>query len=58
MGGRVPAITLTDYTSADDRGRALRAGFERHLPKPVDPASLIATAALVCQHATTSADLA
>jgi signal transduction histidine kinase/CheY-like chemotaxis protein len=58
MGGRVPAITLTDYTSADDRERALRAGFERHLPKPAAPASLIATAALVYQHATTGADRA
>jgi CheY-like chemotaxis protein len=35
-GGFTPAIALTSHTQESDRRRALRAGFWRHLPKPVD----------------------
>jgi signal transduction histidine kinase len=38
--GRVPAIALTAYVGADDRERALDAGYQMHLPKPVDLAAL------------------
>jgi signal transduction histidine kinase len=41
-GGRVPAVALTAYALAEDRARALSAGFQLHLPKPVDPAELAA----------------
>jgi PAS domain S-box-containing protein len=41
----VPAIAVTAYANPDDRIRALVAGFQRHLPKPVDPAVLAATVA-------------
>jgi len=41
-GGRIPAIALTAYAGAADRRRALMAGFQTHLAKPVDPADLIA----------------
>lgn len=44
-GGDVPAVALTAYAWSDDRLRALRAGFQRHLAKPVDPAALVATVA-------------
>jgi CheY-like chemotaxis protein len=37
----VPAIALTAYTSAADQDDALRAGFQRHIGKPVDPSYLI-----------------
>ncbi len=40
-GGRVPAAALTAYATLEDRARALRAGFDEHLPKPVDPGRLI-----------------
>ena len=33
----VPVIATTAYGSEHPRGRALRAGFSEHLPKPVDP---------------------
>jgi CheY-like chemotaxis protein len=37
----VPAIALTAYASAEDARRAYRAGFQVHLAKPLEPATLI-----------------
>jgi CheY-like chemotaxis protein/nitrogen-specific signal transduction histidine kinase len=37
---RLPAIALTGYASAADRERALTAGYDLHLTKPVRPADL------------------
>jgi CheY-like chemotaxis protein len=42
QGGGVPALALTAYASVSDRERALAAGFQEHLPKPIDPAAFIA----------------
>lgn len=39
---RVPAIALTAYTRSVDRVRALAAGFQMHMAKPIEPAELIA----------------
>jgi len=39
---RTPAIALTAYTRGGDRVRALAAGFQVHIAKPVDPAELVA----------------
>ncbi|HEV2706701.1 MAG TPA: PAS domain S-box protein [Pyrinomonadaceae bacterium] len=39
-GGGVPAIALTAYAREEDRARALDAGFQEHLPKPVEPSAL------------------
>ena len=44
-GGRIPAAALTAYARAEDRMRALRAGFQLHVPKPVEPAELAAVVA-------------
>jgi PAS domain S-box-containing protein len=41
-GRAVPAIALTALARNDDRTRALRAGFQMHLPKPVDFTELVA----------------
>ena len=42
-GGRtVPAIALTALARGEDRTRALRAGFQLHVAKPVDFAELVA----------------
>jgi signal transduction histidine kinase/ActR/RegA family two-component response regulator len=41
-GGRVPAIALTAHASSDDRTKALRAGYQAHIAKPVEPRELVA----------------
>ncbi len=46
-GGDLPAIALTAFARAEDRARALRAGYTVHLSKPVEPANLIAIVASV-----------
>jgi signal transduction histidine kinase len=45
LGRRLPAIALTAYASEEDARRAVGAGFDAHLSKPVDPARLIDIAA-------------
>jgi signal transduction histidine kinase/CHASE3 domain sensor protein/ActR/RegA family two-component response regulator len=40
--GHTPALALTAYAGDEDRHRALGAGYDRHLPKPVEPPELIA----------------
>ncbi|HEY0462137.1 MAG TPA: ATP-binding protein [Pyrinomonadaceae bacterium] len=40
-GGRIPAIALTGYASLQDRDRALTAGYQEHLSKPVDVDELL-----------------
>jgi signal transduction histidine kinase/ActR/RegA family two-component response regulator len=42
QGGFLPAVALTGYTTADDRARVLAAGFQAHVPKPVEPVALTA----------------
>jgi CheY-like chemotaxis protein len=44
-GGRIPAAALTAYARSEDRMRALSAGFQVHVPKPVEPEELIAVVA-------------
>jgi PAS domain S-box-containing protein len=39
--GLTPALALTAYASTEDRARALAAGYQMHLAKPVDPADLV-----------------
>jgi signal transduction histidine kinase/ActR/RegA family two-component response regulator len=45
----LPAIALTGYARADDRDRILAAGFQAHVPKPVEPSELIAAIVDVLQ---------
>jgi PAS domain S-box-containing protein len=46
---RIPAVAFTAFARADDRVRALRAGYQTHLAKPVEPAELAATVASLAQ---------
>jgi PAS domain S-box-containing protein len=48
-GGRVPAIALTAYARTEDRMQALRAGYQMHVPKPVELAELVAIVASLVQ---------
>ncbi|HEX8142367.1 MAG TPA: ATP-binding protein [Pyrinomonadaceae bacterium] len=40
-GERIPAIALTAHARSSDRLRALSAGYQMHIPKPVEPAELV-----------------
>ena len=39
-GGQIPAIALTAFAREEDRLKAMQAGFQRHVSKPVEPAKL------------------
>lgn len=43
QGGNVPALALTAFAREEDRQRALRAGFQAHLAKPIESAVLVQT---------------
>lgn len=45
MGGGTPALALTAYAREEDRTKAIAAGFQYHVAKPVEPAELIAMVA-------------
>jgi PAS domain S-box-containing protein len=51
-GGKIAAIALTAYTRTEDRLQALRAGYDMHVPKPVELAELVAVAASVVRRNT------
>jgi PAS domain S-box-containing protein len=40
QGGQIPAVALTAYARVEDKSKAIAAGFEMHLSKPVEPAEL------------------
>ena len=42
-GGRIPAVALTAFARSEDRTRALLAGYQAHVTKPVESAELLAT---------------
>jgi CheY-like chemotaxis protein len=40
-GGNISAVALTAYARFEDRMRALAAGFQMHIAKPIEPAELV-----------------
>lgn len=48
---RLPAIALTAYAHETDRARALQAGYDLHLAKPVEPVELVASVARLVRRA-------
>jgi signal transduction histidine kinase/ActR/RegA family two-component response regulator len=42
-GGRTPAIALTAFARSEDRTRAMLAGYQVHVSKPIEPQELVAT---------------
>jgi len=47
-GTTIPGIALTAYARAEDRARALAAGFQMHLAKPIEANALIGALAALC----------
>ena len=45
----IPSAALTAFARSEDRARALRAGFEMHLSKPIEPGELMAAAAALAR---------
>jgi PAS domain S-box-containing protein len=50
-GGNIPAAALTAYAREEDRLRARSAGYQIHIPKPVDPAKLATLVAALAKRA-------
>jgi CheY-like chemotaxis protein len=50
-GGNTPAIALTAYARAEDRMKAVLAGFQMHVSKPVEGAELLAMVASITRRA-------
>jgi PAS domain S-box-containing protein len=48
-GGRIVAVALTAFAGTEDRRRALRAGYQMHVAKPVEPAEFVAVLANLAQ---------
>jgi diguanylate cyclase len=44
-GGTVPALALTAFTRAEDQQRALKAGFDLYMTKPVEPSTFASNVA-------------
>ncbi len=44
-GVRTPAVALTAFARPEDRIRSLQAGYQSHLPKPIEPVELLAVIA-------------
>jgi nitrogen-specific signal transduction histidine kinase/CheY-like chemotaxis protein len=45
QGGTIPAIALTAFARSEDRTRAMLAGYQVHVVKPIEPGELLATVA-------------
>ncbi len=50
-GGDVPAAALTAYARGEDRQKLLNAGYSIHVPKPIEPAELVAVVATLSRFA-------
>jgi CheY-like chemotaxis protein len=42
-GGRIPALALTAYARREDEERAIEAGFQAYVTKPIEPDELVST---------------
>ena len=49
QGGQIPAIALTAYAGEIDYQQAMAAGFQKHMPKPIEPAKLVEAIASLVQ---------
>ncbi len=49
-GGRTPAVALTAFARSEDRTRAMLAGYQVHVAKPIEPRELVATIKSLAHH--------
>jgi signal transduction histidine kinase len=49
QNSHIPAIALTAFARGEDRIRVLSAGFQMHVPKPIDPVELIMVVATLTE---------
>ncbi|MBD1911851.1 PAS domain-containing protein [Leptolyngbya sp. FACHB-16] len=49
LGGNIPAAAITAYVRGGDRQKALTAGFQMHISKPIDPTHLLQVVAQLAQ---------
>jgi len=56
-GGNIPAAALTAYAGVEDRVRAIQAGFQLHLPKPIEPEELATVVASLVKRNVLNPDL-
>jgi CheY-like chemotaxis protein len=52
--GNVPAVALTAFARSEDRRRAMMAGYQAHVTKPVDASELLAVVAMLTGKTTNS----
>jgi len=50
LGGNIPAAALTAYAGIEDQKRALSAGYQVHMAKPIAPAELTTVVARLTEH--------
>ena len=48
----MPAIALTAFARSQDRTRALVAGYQMHVSKPIEPQELVAAIRSLADHGT------
>jgi PAS domain S-box-containing protein len=51
-GCTIPAVALTAFARPEDRAKAIHAGYQMHLPKPVEPTQLVSAVATLASRAT------
>ena len=51
-GKYTPAIALSSFARDEDRTRSLAAGFQMHIPKPIDPDELVVAVAKLLEKST------
>jgi signal transduction histidine kinase/ActR/RegA family two-component response regulator len=49
-GGKTPAVALTAFARSEDRTRAMLAGYQVHVAKPIEPRELVATVKSLTQN--------
>jgi CheY-like chemotaxis protein len=55
-GRRLVTVALTGHASESDRDRALEAGFDAHVSKPIEPDRFVASVASLVADRVTASD--